>query len=172
MHSLLNQRMTAINSNRRCESSARKFWLGPWLFLAVMVLAVTGVPAYAVNRVVKITAPASAVAGTEVSISVIASTDAGGGEKIGFFHAEYSTDAGATWRSISYATNEGPSATHSAKFTAGSAGSKAIVRVRIAFRGGKTGDVDFNGKVIEWETTWAKWSEPPAKSATIAVVAR
>ena len=172
MRSPLNQKMTAINSSRRCAGSARKFWSGPWLFLAVMGLAVTGVPAYAVNRNVKITAPASAVAGTEVSLSVIASTDAGGGEQIGFFHAEYSTDAGATWKSISYAKNEGPSATHSAKFTAGSAGSKAIVRVRIAFRGGKGGDVDFNGKLIEWDTTWAKWSEPPAKSATIAIIAR
>ena len=167
-----NQKTTAIRSSRPCERGARNLRLGSWLFLAVVGLAVAGIPAYAVNRNVKITAPASAAAGTEVNISVIAGTDADDGEQIGFFHAEYSTDTGATWTSISYARDEGPTATHSAKFTVGPAGSKTIVRVRVAFRGGKASDVDFKGKLIDWAGTWTKWSEPPAKSATIGIVAK
>jgi hypothetical protein len=140
--------------------------------LAIVGLAMTGVSAVAANRTVNILAPASTTAGSKIDITITASTDAGGGERIGFLHADYSTDGGATWKGISYATNEGVTATHSATFTVGAAGSKALVRVRVAFRGGKAGDVDLTGKPIAWETTWSKWQEPPAKSASIAIVAR
>jgi hypothetical protein len=171
MRSLFTQKRTVINAAPRCTGSLRKSWFGQWLLLAIVTIAVTGVPAYAVNRKVWITAPASAISGDPVSISVAASTDAGGGEQIGFFHAEYSTDGGANWTPISFKASDGTSATHSVKFTAGAAGSKVIVRVRIAFRGGKAGDVDFTGKPIEWETSWSKWERPPAKFSQITIVA-
>jgi hypothetical protein len=142
------------------------------LLFAVLGLAGAGVAASAANRTVSITAPATAVAGSKVTVTVAAGTDAGGGERIGFFHADYSVDGGVTWTAISYATNEGTSSKRSATFTAGAAGSKAMVRIRVAFRGGKAGDVDFIGKPIAWESSWSKWEEPPAKTASIAVLAK
>ncbi len=163
--------MAAINFTWRGENAPRGSRPGKWLLFVFMGIVATGLPAYAVDREVSITAPASAVAGTKVTISVDASTDAGGGEHIGFFHGDYSTDGGSTWTAISYATDEGVTTTHAATFRVGAAGSKAIIRVRVAFRGGKAGDVDFTGKKIEWATTWNKWQMPPAKEMTILIVA-
>jgi hypothetical protein len=162
--------MAAIDITRQGESILWRLRRGPWLLAALLGLAATG-PAYAINREVSVAAPISAVAGTRISVLVKASTDAGGGERIGFFHADYSVDNGTTWTAISYATNEGPATTHTATFKVGAAGSTTVVRVRVAFRGGKAGDVDFNGKGIEWQTTWNSWQAPPAKEFAIRIVA-
>lgn len=128
------------------------------------------VPGLAVNRVIKITAPGSIAAGGRLSIPVLVSTDAGGGEQIGFFHAEYSTDSGKTWSAFCHEEKAGRAATRLVSLTAGETGSKILVRVRIAFRGGTAGDVDFKGNAIDWTIAWENWREPPAKIATISVV--
>lgn len=134
-----------------------------------MSLAVAVIPALAVERVVRIDAPATAPAGSKVTVSVLARTDAGDGEQIGFFHAEYSIDGGRTWTGFCYEEKAGRTAARPVTFTVGAVGSKALVRARIAFRGGLAGDVDFNGAAIKWKDTWESWGSPPAKSSTILV---
>lgn len=134
-----------------------------------MSLAVAVIPALAVERVVRIDAPATAPAGSKVTASVLARTDAGNGEQIGFFHAEYSVDGGKTWTGFCYEEKARHTATRVVTFTVGAAGSKALVRGRIAFRGGLAGDVDFNGAAIKWKDTWESWDSPPAKSSMILV---
>ena len=170
MHSTSASILTARPATPRYPNLPAQPWFRPWLLLAVMALA--AVPAFAVNRVVRISAPASAAAGSKLNIPILVSTDAGGGEHIGFFHAEFSTDSGKTWIALCYEEKTGPKATRFARLTAGSAGSKILVRVRIAFRGGVAGDVDYKGAAIDWSNAWEKWQEPPAKIATISVVAR
>jgi hypothetical protein len=32
--------------------------------------------------------------------------------------------------------------------------------------------VDYTGKIIDWDGSWNKWQEPPAKFFSIAVVAK
>jgi hypothetical protein len=54
---------------------------------------------------------------------------------------------------------------------AGEAGTKILVRVKVAFRGGLAGDVDYKGAPIKWDDSWAKWQEPPAKQIEVKVVA-
>lgn len=144
----------------------------PSLLALCPVFALSVAPALAVNRTVAITAPASVVAGARVSVSVKVSTDAGVGEQIGFIHAQYSIDDGKTWTGFCFEDNVGTSAVRPTKFTAGPAGSKTILRIRVAFRGGKAGDVDLTGAPIQWDASWDKWQTPPAKIATISVVAR
>jgi len=128
----------------------------------------TALPAFAVNRTVVISAPSTALPGSSVHVSVAVSTDAADAEQIGFLHAEYSTDNGKTWQS-SYAENAGRVATRALDFKVGGEGSRALVRVRIAFRGGKSGDVDYAGAPIKWGESGGKWETPPAKFATIIV---
>lgn len=128
-------------------------------------------PVVAVERVVRIDAPATAAGAGQITVSVHARTDAGDGEQIGFFHAEYSIDGGRTWTGFCYEEKAGRTATRPVTFTVGSAGSKALVRARIAFRGGLAGDVDFNGAALKWKDSWEKWQSPPAKFATIRVLA-
>lgn len=152
-------------------SRPRGTWRSLGLFV-VLALAASGSPAYAVTRNITISAPASVAAGSKVVVTVGASTDAGGGEHIGFLHADYSVDGGATWTAISYATKAGAKVSFKATITTGAGGSKVLVRVRVAYRGGKDGDVDYAGKPIAWTESWEKWQEPPAKTATIAVVAK
>lgn len=164
--------MTTLPSLPRNTSSPQRTLTRLWLFLATLCLIVTGLPAYAVNRDITITAPTTVIAGSKITITVGARSDAGGGEKIGFFHADYSVDSGLTWTAISYATNAGPKAMYSATFVVKEANSKAMVRVRVAYRGGKAGDVDYTGKPIAWEGSWSKWQEPPAKIVSIAVVGK
>lgn len=135
------------------------------------MLILGAVPAFAAKRTVIIDAPARAVAGTKVMITVTAGTDAGDGEKIGFFHAEYSVDGGQKWTGFCYDEKLGTKATRSVTIPVGAKGSQAKIRVLVAFRGGKAGDVDFSGAPIKWDSTWAKWESPPAKLATIDVVA-
>lgn len=163
----MTSKSSALSVNR-----PRKSLNSLWLLVAAFGLLATGLPAFAVNREITITAPSTATAGSKVTITAAARTDAGAGERIGFFHADYSTDNGVTWTAISYATNAGAKASYSATFTVKESGTKALVRVRVAFRGGKAGDVDFTGKPIVWDGSWAKWQEPPAKFAHIAVAAK
>jgi len=157
---------------RHGENRRRSPWLISRLLLAFLGMAVAGVSVSAANRAINFAAPATAPAGSKVAITITASTDAGAGEKIGFFHAEYSVDGGIAWAPISYAQNEEAPAKHGIICTAGTAGSTIKVRARIAFRGGKAGDVDFTGKPIAWETSWAKWQAPPTKTASIAILAK
>jgi hypothetical protein len=139
--------------------------------LLLFIVALAAVPAFAVNRTLTIKAPASALPGGALHVTVTATTDATDGEQIGFFQAEYSNDGGKTWVPV-YAEKVGRSATRSVDFQAGAEGSKALVRARIAFRGGMGGDVDFAGTPINWGGSWGKWETPPAKSAAIQVTAK
>ncbi len=140
----------------------------PLLGSLLLSLGLAVSSAYAANRTVAITAPATAAPGAALQVIVSAATDAGDAEQIGFFHAEYSNDGGVTWNPH-YLVTAGPKSTQKLEFKAGPAGSKSLVRVRIAFRGGKAGDVDYTGKPIDWDKTWNKWATPPAKSVVIEV---
>jgi len=132
-------------------------------------LALAAVPAFAVDRLVSIVAPTEVRPGREVNVSVMAFTDATDGEQIGFLHSEYSMDGGKTWTGISFQEKAGAMLERAVNFAAGAAGSKIIVRIRVAFRDGKAGDVDFKGKPIDWEGTWGAWRSPPARFAIIYV---
>ena len=134
----------------------------------VLSAVLTAIPAFAVNRTVVITAPQSVKPGADVHVTIAVSTDAADAEQIGFLHAEYSADNGKTWQS-SYAEKVGRVSTRVIDFKAGAHGIDAQVRVRIAYRGGKAGDVDYTGAPIQWGDTWGKWATPPAKFATIRV---
>jgi|GEM_PF-799172 len=158
-------------SSRRTQGPKRSLTRFALMF-ATLSLILTGLPAYAVSRDITITAPTTVVAGSKVTATVGASTDAGAGEKIGFFHADYSSDGGLTWTAISYATKLGSKASYTVTFAAKAADSKAMIRVRVAYRGGKAGDVDYTGKAIVWDGSWGKWQEPPAKIVSIAVTAK
>jgi hypothetical protein len=172
MSLLTTQAMTSVNRTPRSAVSPQRSWTSLWLFCVALTMIATGLPAYAANREIIITAPASAVAGSTVNVVVGARTDFGGGEHVGFLHADYSTDGGVTWTAISYSTKAGPKVSRATTFAVKEASSKAIIRVRVAFRGGKAGDVDHLGKTIAWTGSWNNWQEPPAKFATIAVVAK
>lgn len=116
-----------------------------------------------------INAPASVTTGQSFLVDSSAWTNVGGGEQIGFFHAEYSTDNGNTWVGFSYDVNIGAYGTRNAYITAGSAGSVIKVRVRIAYRGGAAGDVCSDGTAIRWSQDWDTWSPPTTKTAQINV---
>ena len=161
-----------VNLARTSANRPKKSWTSLWLFLAALGTLANGLAAHAVTREITITAPTTAVAGSKVLISVAARTDAGAGERIGFLHADYSTDGGLTWTAITYTTNVGPKTSSSATIAVKQADTKVLIRVRVAFRGGKDGDVDFTGKKIDWEGSWNKWQEPPAKIASIAILAK
>jgi len=138
---------------------------------SLSLLALLALPAFAVDRVLTITAPATAAPGTDVHVEITAGTTARDGEQIGFLQAEYSADGGKTWVPV-YAEMVGTDSTRAVNFRTGRAGTPAVVRVRAAFRGGKAGDVDFTGKPIVWGESWGKWATPPAKQVTIPVAAR
>src|SRR5690349_14247884 len=87
-------RSASSSASCPCRSAFLRAFSG-WL-LAVALL-VAAIPAVAANRSVSINAPTSVAPGSPVKIVIFASTDAGGGEKIGFFHAEYSLNQGKTW---------------------------------------------------------------------------
>lgn len=169
MQNILTSLVPSSSSSR--VSRPLSTWRALGLFV-VLALAASGSSAYGVTRNIIISAPASVAAGSKVNVTVGASTDAGGGEHVGFLHADYSVDGGATWTAISYATKAGAKVSFKATITAGAGGSKVLVRIRVAYRGGKDGDVDYAGKPIAWSGSWDKWQEPPAKTATIAVVAK
>jgi hypothetical protein len=137
--------------------------------LFVVAGALLAIPAQAVERMLKIELPAVAAANAPMRVTVRASTDAGGGEQIGFLHVEGSIDGGKTWNGLCFMQNLGPSTTRTLSVTAGAPGTTIVVRARVAYRGGKAGDVDFKGAAIKWQDTWGNWAEPPAKSATIEI---
>lgn len=134
----------------------------------LLSLLLSALPALAIERTLTITAPATVKPGENIHVVVAADTAATDGEQIGFFQAEYSADGGKTWVPV-YAEKVGRALTRAIDFKAGAAGSQAMIRARMAFRGGKSGDVDFAGKPLDWGGTWTKWATPPAKSATIEV---
>jgi hypothetical protein len=119
--------------------------------------------------VVKIIAPAEAKTGSSVKVAVIASTDAVDGEQIGFLHADYSIDDGKTWTQFFYENDSGAELARSVSFSVGAKGVKTLIRARVAFQGGKAGDVDFKGNAIQWSGTWEKWRTPPTRFAIIYV---
>ena len=121
------------------------------------------------HRELLIAAPVLSAAEAKIKITILASTDARG-ERVGFLHGEYSIDDGKNWTGFCYEENAGSSATRSVSFKVGAAGSKALVRVRVAYRGGVAGDVDFRGEAIRWMDTWSKWEEPPSKIAITTII--
>lgn len=137
--------------------------------IILSLLAFAAVSALAVDRTLTVTAPVEATSGEKVHITLTAQTGGDGNEKVGFLHAEYSTDGGATWTSFCYAQDAGPSTQRTADIAVGATGTKTIVRARAAFRGGSAGDVDFKGGPIQWDGSWAKWLTPPARFAIIYV---
>jgi hypothetical protein len=121
------------------------------------------------SRSVTISAPSQVVTGQSFTVPTSASTSFGGGELIGFYHGQYSTNGGASWTWFSADVNPGTSATRNVYITAGAAGTTIIVRLRIAFRGGAAGDVDYNGSPINWGGSWDGWQTPPTRYAYISV---
>ncbi|HVU16311.1 MAG TPA: hypothetical protein VHD32_05280 [Candidatus Didemnitutus sp.] len=121
------------------------------------------------ERELQISAPSHVRAGAQFEISVHVATRVGGGEQIGFFHGEFSADGGKNWTGFSYDQGLGPETTRHATLTAGPAASRVLIRVRIAFRDGAAGDVDYSGAAIRWSATWEHWDEPPARSAVVLV---
>jgi hypothetical protein len=136
--------------------------------LLLTLLASLALPAFAVERTLTINPPSDIHPQTNVHVEIVAGTTASDGEQIGFLQAEYSTDNGKTWVPV-YAENLGKTTNHSVDFRTGAAGTKALVRVRAAFRGGKAGDVDFAGKPIVWGGSWGTWETPPARQVEIPV---
>lgn len=139
----------------------------PLLLLALALPAA----AWAQTRTLTVSAPSQVYAGESFTASSSASTSAGGGEQIGFYHGQYSTDGGSSWTWFTSDVNVGTSATRNAYITAGAAGSTVVVRARLAFRDGAAGDVDYDGNAIDWGGSWDTYGIPPAKYAYISVVA-
>lgn len=137
------------------------------LCLLLLVFAAAS-PALAANRTVTIIAPASAPPAADVRVVVTALTDAQDAERIGFLHAEYSTDDGRTWKPV-YAERLDRSVSRAIDLRTSPEGARTQIRVRVAFRGGRAGDVDYTGAPIAWGESWARWETPPARTATIEV---
>lgn len=145
----------------------------PFLALLSLSLLLGAVSAFAAapRRVLGFAGPTVVRPGADVQIMVNASTDAADGEQIGFLHAEYSIDGGKTWTPV-YAEKLGGAISRPINFKVGADGTEALVRARIAFRGGKAGDVDYSGAPIVWEGSWSAWATPPAKVTRITVTAK
>lgn len=142
-----------------------------WVRYGCLTIALGLAPglARAVDRIVRIEAPLMIKAGVRAPATIIASTNAGDKERVGFLHAEVSADGGATWTALCYLDNGGATESRQVTLPAGVAGGTLMVRVRVAFRGGAAGDVDYHGGPIKWEETWGTWVEPPARHLTISV---
>lgn len=138
----------------------------PACFSAAVGLAI-GLPA--ANRSLELLVPAKVAPGAQIRVRVLAATDAGAGEQIGFLHMEVSTDNGRNWSPLAYEQDLGASLDRGWSVAAGAAGTRVQVRVRVAFRSGVAGDVDHTGAAIRWRDTWEKWKEPPARLGTVAV---
>ncbi len=123
----------------------------------------------AVERRVGVEAPATVAAGAPIQVVLIASTDAGQGEQIGLFQADFSVDGGRTWEGLCYLDKVGPETRQERTLTAGPSGTVVKVRLRVAFRDGLAGDVDYRGAALRWSGSWTKWAEPPARWVTVAV---
>ncbi|WP_415907023.1 beta strand repeat-containing protein [Oleiharenicola sp. Vm1] len=126
---------------------------------------------YAKSRSLSISAPGTAYAGSNVSITASAATDGYDSEQIGFWHVQYSTDGGASWNWGSSDVNVGANRSQTYNITAGGTGSTVVLRAKPAFRGGAAGDVDYNGGAIDWGGSWDTWGTPPAKYAYVSIVA-
>jgi len=140
------------------------------LLLGAMLLALG--QAGAVERILRIEAPASVYAGQDLTVMISASTDAGQGEQVGFLQAESSLDGGKTWTAICYLQKSGAQVEQQASLKPGAGSTTVKLRVRAAYRDGLAGDVDFNGAAIMWKGSWNDWKSPPAKHASIAVSVR
>lgn len=139
------------------------------LQLLAILLAAVAVPAHSADRLAAIVVPNEVVPGGDVRVVLMGSTDQLDGEKIGFLHADYSMDGGKNWISLCYLENGDTYTDRAFNLTAGPLGSKILVRLRVAFRGGRAGDVDYRGRRIDWEGSWAGWRVPPARFAIIYV---
>lgn len=136
--------------------------------LPVFLALLAAVEAQPIHRSAVIDAPAEARPGTNVVVHLSAATDAGQGEHIGFFHAEYSADGGRTWTPLAMEQKLGRAVLRRIEITAGQAGA-LLVRLRVAFRGGLAGDVDYLGAALRWNSDWNEWRCPPAKLAKIMI---
>jgi len=176
-HSLTCRSMPRFNQWSRLYSAPRSFrpvrWPAVWPRRALFAMALfAGTPAFAVQRVLEIAAPASAAPSARIEVSVRASTDAGAGEQIGFLHVECSIDSGKTWTGLCYEQKVGRAATRRFSIATGALGSKTLVRARVAFREGVAGDVDCDGAAVRWHDTWQNWRVPPARWAETVVLTR
>jgi hypothetical protein len=126
----------------------------------------------AVERTLVIDAPASVAAGQDLPVTISATTNAGQGEQVGFLQAETSLDGGKTWAALCYLQKSGVQVVQHASLQPGPAGTTVQLRVRVAFREGLAGDVDYNGAALMWKGSWENWQSPPAKHVTVTVTAR
>ncbi len=140
-------------------------------FLPFLLAFALPASAWAQTRTLTVSAPSQVYAGQSFTVTTSASTNAGGGEQIGFYHCQFSTDGGASWTWFAADHNAGTSVTRNAYITAGGAGSTVVVRAKPAFRDGPAGDVDYDGNPIDWGGSWDANATPPAKYAYISVVA-
>lgn len=140
-----------------------------WRGVTVSILAMALMPlSLAVGRSLTIEAPGAVAAGQQFTVAVAASTDAGGGERIGFLQVEASMDEGKTWSAMAFLDNL--EASHRQEIYLKSDASGMVkVRARVAFRDGLAGDVDYTGAAILWDASWSDWGQPPAKIASIKV---
>ena len=158
-----------MHSTHALQGHAHRGLLARFATLFVVAGALLAIPAQAAERLLKLESPTVATSNTPIKVTVRASTDAGGGEQIGFLHVEFSVDDGQTWKGLCFEQNLGPATARTLSVTTGAAGSKTMVRARVAYRGGKAGDVDFKGAAIKWQDTWSNWAEPPARIATVDI---
>jgi len=139
--------------------------------LLAVSLLLTALPLQAVERYLRIEAVPTAKPGQNYRATILAGTDAGGGEQIGMFQVDISLDDGKTWTGARYLDGLGASTTQGIDIPIGATTSPVRLRVRVAFRGGAAGDVDYRGAAIRWTESWEKWEEPPAKSVVVTVKA-
>ena len=133
-------------------------------FLGVLLVA-TG---FAAKRSLRIEAAPVVRPDLAASIVVIAETDDEGNERVAFLQVEASRDGGKTWTALCYLTDGAKREAPQLSVKAGAAGSQILVRARAAFRS-KAGDVDYQGKPVDWAGTWETWAEPPARKLRVSV---
>jgi hypothetical protein len=162
-----------LNKKSKPESSQDMKPCLPFVRFLLPLLMLSAATALAAGpgRVLSLTGPSVVRPGSDIQVMVTASTDATDGEEIWFFHAEFSTDNGKSWTPV-YSEKLGRSASRPVNFKVGADGTTALVRARIAFRGGKAGDVDYSGGPIVWDGSWGKWATPPAKAVSITVTTK
>lgn len=118
----------------------------------LLPLLLSALPVFAIERTLNITAPAAVKPGEIVHVVVAAGTVAIDREQNSILQAECSSVGGKTWVPF-YAEKVGRALTRAIDFKAGATGSQSMVRARMAYRGGKSGDVDFVGKPLDWGGT-------------------
>lgn len=146
------------------KSVLQKCW-----FFVLLAAGIVPERVQAVERSILIEAPQNVLMGQPLRVVVSASTNAGNGERIGFFQVEYSRETDSEWVPLAYLDNIGE--THHQEFILPSdVQGKLSVRARVAFRDGLAGDVDRAGAAIRWRNAWAEWREPTACLAVIDVL--